>query len=45
MLVLLDHVAGRIVNANEVASRTKVATMKHGADGKISGLVVDSVIE
>jgi hypothetical protein len=34
-----------IVNASEVVPSAKIAKVKQGDDGKISGLVVDSVIE
>ena len=45
MLVRLDQIARCVVNAIEVAPRAKVATVERGTDSKISGLVLDSVIE
>jgi hypothetical protein len=33
-----------IINANELAPQRKVAAVKRGNDGKISGLVVKSVV-
>lgn len=33
-----------IVNANELAPATKVAAVKRGDDGKVSGLIVESIV-